>query len=121
MNAKWKTVIQQKSKEVNNRFSQIAKKAIAVLTSAAILVTGMTVGFGSTTAFAATNYDSGVGTAADPYIISTGAQLAAIPTTGLSKCYKLATDINLSSYSSWNPIGTKTSPFSGTFDAETIK
>jgi RHS repeat-associated core domain len=60
---------------------------------------------------------SGSGTSTDPYIITTAAQLAAI-STGLTKCYKLGNDIDLSGYANWTPIGSSTTPFTGTFDGD---
>ncbi|WP_411677985.1 GLUG motif-containing protein [Caproicibacter sp.] len=58
---------------------------------------------------------SGSGTVANPYIITTAAQLAAI-STGLGNCYKLGNDIDLSSFAGWTPIGSNSKPFTGTFD-----
>lgn len=60
-------------------------------------------------------YYAGVGTAGDPYQVTTSAQLAAIRTTDcLDEHFVLGDDIALSG--SWNPIGTNGAPFIGSFD-----
>jgi hypothetical protein len=58
----------------------------------------------------------GDGTKDNPYLISTIEQLQAIPSTGLSSHYKLIKNLDLSSIDSWSPIGSKSKPFTGTFD-----
>ncbi|MEK5025241.1 GLUG motif-containing protein [Paenibacillus sp. FSL M7-1046] len=58
---------------------------------------------------------AGTGTAADPYIITTAAQLNNVR-NGLSSYYKLGSDINLSSYGNWIPVGNNNSNFRGGFD-----
>ena len=56
----------------------------------------------------------GSGTAADPYIIQTTAELQSIQ-NNLAAYYKLANDINLQGVS-FIPIGSTSSPFIGSFD-----
>lgn len=58
----------------------------------------------------------GNGTSTCPYLIATPADLAAIPTLGLDKHYRLVQDIDLSGWGEWTPIGNSTTPFSGVFD-----
>jgi hypothetical protein len=66
---------------------------------------------------------TGNGTQSDPYIIATAADLASMA-TAVNNCsynyqnayYKLANDIDLSSYSNWTPIGNSGCPFRGVFD-----
>ena len=72
----------------------------------------------TTTAF------TGSGTQADPYVISSGAQLAFLAeriNSGAEgytyKNYKLTADIDLGNQP-WTPIGTKSYPFTGTFDGD---
>lgn len=56
----------------------------------------------------------GSGTAADPYIIQTAAELQSIQ-NNLAAYYQLTADIDLSSVS-WTPIGSISAPFSGQLD-----
>ena len=56
----------------------------------------------------------GSGTAADPYIIQTAAELQSIQ-NNLAAYYKLANDINLQGVS-FTPIGSQSTPFIGSFD-----
>ena len=56
----------------------------------------------------------GSGTAADPYIIQTAAELQSIQ-NNLAAYYKLANDINLQGVG-FTPIGSTSSPFIGSFD-----
>ncbi len=71
----------------------------------------------------ATGYAGGTGTEADPFKISTAAQLAFLATeaefsASSEKFYVLTGDINLGDFP-WNPIGTtKDLPFKGTFDGQ---
>ena len=66
----------------------------------------------ATTAFSG----SGSGTAEDPYIITNRAQLEAI-NDDLTAYYQLSNDIDLGGSSSpWTPIGTASTPFTGTLD-----
>lgn len=59
----------------------------------------------------------GDGTSGKPYQISTAAQLAGIAGSPADpKNYVLMSDIDLSAYSDWTPIGDESSQFSGTFD-----
>ena len=76
--------------------------------------------------YKATAYDSGSGTADDPYIIKTAAQLAyfaARVTSGQDRtaCFKLGANIDLSDHF-WVPIGKTATDdsnnFSGTFDGD---
>ncbi|PAF33321.1 GLUG motif-containing protein [Paenibacillus sp. 7516] len=60
---------------------------------------------------------SGSGTASDPYIITTATQLNDIRKS-MRSYYKLGKDIDLSSYSDWTPIGTKSAVFSGGLDGD---
>lgn len=56
----------------------------------------------------------GSGTAADPYVIQTPTELQSIQ-NNLGAYYKLANDINLQGVS-FTPIGSTSSPFTGSFD-----
>jgi uncharacterized protein YjdB len=61
-------------------------------------------------------FAGGDGTAANPYLISTSAQLNAVR-DNLAACYKLTADISLSVYDSFAPIGNEDEgPFTGAFD-----
>jgi len=60
---------------------------------------------------------SGTGTASDPYIITTPTQFNDIRKS-MRSYYKLGKDIDLSSYSDWTPIGTKSAVFSGGLDGD---
>lgn len=73
---------------------------------------------------AATAYDSGTGTAEDPFVIRTAAQLAFFANcinngtdTGEGKYYVLAGNMDLNS-KEWTPIGTAAHPFMGTFNGK---
>jgi len=90
-----------------------------------------------------TCFISGDGTAANPYIITTAAQLACLADAVNSnrpdavnggyyaeKCYMLGNDIDLSAYGKgaafndgkgWMPIGTYADPFKGSFDGDNKK
>jgi len=57
----------------------------------------------------------GVGTLDDPYIIQKAEELDRIR-DNLTASYRLQADIDLSSYSNWEPIGTSTNVFRGNFD-----
>lgn len=58
----------------------------------------------------------GSGTAADPYIIQTAAELQSVQ-NNLAAYYVLANDIDMSTISaSWSPIGSESSPFYGSLD-----
>jgi len=66
------------------------------------------------------------GTAGDPVLISSAEQLDAVRYLGLNKYYKLAADINLgvapyNTGSGWAPIGTYTTPFTGSIDGNGYK
>jgi hypothetical protein len=58
---------------------------------------------------------SGDGTKGNPYLIENEAQLDSVRNY-LSSHFKLADDIDLSSYSNWNPIGDVNNKFTGSFD-----
>ncbi|MDE6590261.1 MAG: hypothetical protein K2K53_07995, partial [Oscillospiraceae bacterium] len=67
-------------------------------------------------------FAGGSGTREDPYLVSTPDQLNAIR-QGLDKHYKLANDIDLSTWGNWLPIGDEVlnrygeaTPFTGSFD-----
>ena len=62
-------------------------------------------------------WSKGSGTAGDPYLIESAANLAylAQSTTYEDMYFLLTTDIDLG-YCEWTPIGTKTNPFCGNFD-----
>lgn len=60
-------------------------------------------------------FAGGDGTAENPYQIATAKQLVAVR-NDLAAHYVLNNDIDLSSYSSWNPIGDAMHSFSGSFD-----
>lgn len=73
-------------------------------------------------------FADGIGTAQDPYIIETAAQLNSVRNY-LDKHFKLANDIDLSDYlaeggagynggAGWEPIGTLSKPFAGNFDGK---
>lgn len=63
-----------------------------------------------------TNSVSGSGTSSDPYMLTTAAELAEIPSLGLDKYYQLGDDIDLSGYGQWTPVGSFGAAFTGTFD-----
>lgn len=64
---------------------------------------------------------SGSGTQSDPYIITNRAQLEAI-NDGLTAYYRLANDIDLGgSGSPWAPLGSVSTPFSGSLDGDGYK
>jgi len=72
--------------------------------------------FYSHTANAAGTAMAGTGTAIDPYIITDADQLNSVRNK-LGSSYKLGNDIDLSSYSNWEPIGSSSSIyFYGRFD-----
>ncbi|MBQ7544808.1 MAG: putative Ig domain-containing protein [Synergistaceae bacterium] len=62
------------------------------------------------------------GTAADPYVIDTNADLVALRdrvnagTESGDMYYKLTQNLNISSITDWEPIGTEEHPFTGHFD-----
>ncbi len=58
---------------------------------------------------------AGSGTADDPYIITTAAELNNIR-SNLGGHYRLGGNINLSAYTTWDPIGTSVAPFTGSLD-----
>ena len=59
---------------------------------------------------------AGSGTEADPYIITTPAQLQEMA-TDLDGYYKLGNDIDLSGFS-WTPVGSSSAPFRGVLDGD---
>lgn len=59
----------------------------------------------------------GTGTKADPYIITTRAELESMA-SNKSAWYKLGNDIDLGTNSEWVPIGNYTSPFTGGLDGD---
>ncbi|MCG8499492.1 MAG: hypothetical protein MJB12_03660, partial [Firmicutes bacterium] len=63
----------------------------------------------------AEGFAGGSGTAADPYLIETAEQFNTIR-YNLTAHYKLTTDIDLSGYENWEPIGTANAPFVGALD-----
>ena len=76
----------------------------------------------------ATKYAGGTGTQADPYLISTGAELAymrvdtangASGSTTTGKFYKMTNDIDLAS-KAWEPIGVPGNAFFGHFDGDSF-
>ncbi|MCG8498870.1 MAG: hypothetical protein MJB12_00470, partial [Firmicutes bacterium] len=72
------------------------------------------IGGGSVTA---AGFAGGSGTIADPYLISTAQQLDAVR-SNLSAHYKLTSDIDLSGYSNWEPIGSQNAEFVGSLDGD---
>lgn len=69
----------------------------------------------------ATGFESGSGTAADPYQISTGAQLAYLAssvtsTNDYNGRYFLQTNDLVLAGHEWSPIGSDSAPFSGNYD-----
>lgn len=57
----------------------------------------------------------GSGTAADPYVIQTPAELQSMQ-NNLAAYYVLGNDIDMSGVTSWTPIGTSSAPFRGNFN-----
>lgn len=51
------------------------------------------------------NFQSGAGTATNPFVIANATQLRAIETTSMRAYYKLGNNIDLSSVSQWTPLG----------------
>ncbi|MFJ8265367.1 Ig-like domain-containing protein [Peribacillus asahii] len=66
----------------------------------------------NTTAFA-----GGMGTAFSPYKIASAEQLKAVK-SHLNSYFELVNDIDLSGFSSWDPIGTLDEPFTGSFNGK---
>ena len=60
-------------------------------------------------------FAGGDGTAASPYLIATAEGLDAVR-NDLSAYYQLISDIDLSSYENWEPIGRSNTPFIGSFN-----
>ncbi|MBQ6920485.1 MAG: hypothetical protein IJQ72_01125 [Bacilli bacterium] len=63
------------------------------------------------------NFAGGAGTAESPYLINKPEQLSNV-INNMSACYKLISDINLSKFANWEPIGGcyRKTPFNGVFD-----
>lgn len=95
--------------ETKNRFG---KKVSTTLLMVAVLVVSIFCNAAPVKA----DVLQGLGTAAEPFIITTAERLASIPSIGLDKYYKLAKDIDLSTYGEWTPIGNSTNNFKGNFD-----
>ncbi len=99
------------------------KKLFSLLLSAALILTVLLASPHAAApllrgARAATAFAGGSGTEADPYLISTAAELALLASGSAEQMaanYLLTADIDLSGYSDWTPIGNET-PFSGCFD-----
>lgn len=85
------------------------RKIISVL-SAAVLTAGIIGVIPS----AAASFQGGSGTAADPYLVATAEQVAAMR-DNLSAHYKLNATIDMSSLGNIKPIGTIAKPFKGSF------
>ena len=65
-----------------------------------------------------TIWTNGTGTANDPYLIESAANLRYLVDNIASyntKCFKQTVDIDLD-YNPWTPLGNNTNPFKGTFD-----
>ncbi len=66
------------------------------------------------------------GTAADPYVIDTNADLVMLRdrvnagTESGDKYYRLTQNLTLSQYTDWEPIGTERNPFTGHFDGNNL-
>lgn len=60
-------------------------------------------------------FAGGSGTAEDPFQIATAEQINNVR-NDMSAHYVLTNDIDLSGYNNWEPIGTSSNPFTGTFD-----
>lgn len=60
-------------------------------------------------------FNGGLGTKENPYLIATTAQLDSVH-NHLTNHYKLLNDIDLSAYSNWTPIGNEINYFSGSFN-----
>lgn len=106
------------------------KRSIAVLLTLAMMAlmvpAFLTVGVSADVwdgAAVATGYSGGDGTQANPYLISTAAELVLLGNDAAnSVCtaetyYKLTADIDLNN-NPWNPIGLKETPFKGHFDGD---
>ncbi|MGW8429318.1 Ig-like domain-containing protein [Peribacillus simplex] len=61
------------------------------------------------------DFAGGIGTAFSPYKIAGTEQLKAVKNY-LNSYFELENDIDLSAYSSWEPIGTREEPFTGSFN-----
>lgn len=99
------------------------KKLLSALLSAALVLTALLASLPADALFtksarAATAFAGGSGTEADPYQISTAAELALLASGNavqMAANYLLTADIDLSGWSDWTPIGGDI-PFSGRFD-----
>ncbi|MBW5448310.1 hypothetical protein GE107_19900 [Cohnella sp. CFH 77786] len=83
-----------------------------------LLIFQTAAGFRLNKAYADSPFAGGSGTAGDPYLIATAAQLDAVRNYVAAGLYfKLTSDIDLSGYPDWNPIGADlTAPFQGNLD-----
>ena len=99
------------------------RRSRRLIAGAALLLTAITAvatsTLGSSPARAAVTCGSetlaGTGTLADPLLVTTSAQLAAIGAAScLDKAYRLDADIALTG--AWTPIGTNVAPFTGSLD-----
>ena len=86
-----------------------------------VLLLGVVLGLAS--GAGAEYYDEGhSGTASDPYVIDTNADLVMLRdrvnagTESGDMYYKLTQNLNISQYTDWTPIGTNNHPFTGHFD-----
>lgn len=97
--------------------NRLGKKVITML----VVVTVLAVSIFCNAAPVKADVLQGLGTATDPFIITTAERLASIPSIGLDKYYKLAKDIDLSTYGEWTPIGNSTNNFKGNFNGNGYK
>lgn len=93
------------------------RKNIATIVAVAVFAISV---FGNVTPVKA-DVLQGLGTAAEPFIITTAERLASIPSIGLDKYYKLGNDIDLSTYGQWTPIGNSNNNFTGNFNGNGYK
>ena len=84
-------------------------------TSSALELTGAATVGKVRGASAADEFAGGIGTANDPYLIATAAQLNNVR-NHLSAYFKLTDSIDLQNDKNWEPIGTMSAPFTGGFD-----
>lgn len=89
------------------------KKILLVILTMVIVVSSLPLGFISV---AAAEFAGGAGTEENPYLISNEDQLDNVRNY-LDSYFKLTADITMNT-DNWEPIGTKTAPFTGTFDGD---
>ncbi|MRN53029.1 S-layer homology domain-containing protein [Paenibacillus monticola] len=98
---------------------RVFKKGMSILLVMLMVmggISGVVVPSGGT-AYAAVSFAGGTGSASDPYQIATADQLDLVRNyLGAGLYFNLTADIDLSSYTNWEPIGTVDNEFMGNMD-----